>query len=106
MEKRDIHKKKRKLRRDLIAVSCHLKEGPREDGAKLFSEACSDKTRRNGHDLQQSKFWLGIRESSSAQGGPGTSILGDFHEQRALTLKLSLPEEKVGLYAHRRALPI
>lgn len=62
--------KKRRLRRDLIAISCHLKEGPREDGAKFFSEACSDKTRRNGYDLQQSKFSLSVRESSSALASP------------------------------------
>ena len=53
-----------------------------------------------------SKANSGSAESSSAQGGPGISILGDFHEQHALTLKLSLPEQEVGLYAHWRALPI
>lgn len=47
---------------DLIAISCHLKGGPREDGAKLFSETCSDKTIRNGHNLKQSKVWLSVRE--------------------------------------------
>lgn len=64
-------------------------------------------TRQEGMVMISAKQILAQRkESSSAWGSPGISILADFHEQHALAWKLSLPEQDVGLDAHWRALPI
>lgn len=48
---------------DLATVSCHLKEGYREDGDSLFSEGHTEKTRGNRQKLQQGKFWLDIKKN-------------------------------------------
>jgi len=43
---------KRRLGGDLINVYKYLKEGCKEDGARLCSEVPRDRTRNNGHRLK------------------------------------------------------
>ena len=47
---------KRRLRRDLTNVYKYLKCGSQRDMANLFSAACGDRSRGNGHKLEHRKF--------------------------------------------------
>ncbi|KAK4812334.1 hypothetical protein QYF61_017111 [Mycteria americana] len=53
---------KRRLQRDLTAAFQYLKGAYKKDGDRLFSRACSDRTRGNGFKLKEGRFRLNIRK--------------------------------------------
>ena len=53
---------KRRLRRDLIAAFPYIKGAYKKDGEKLFTKACSDRTRDNGFKLKEGRVRLDIRK--------------------------------------------
>jgi len=54
---------KRRLRGDLRNASKYLKSGCQEDGARLFPVVPRDRTRGNGHKLEQRKLHLNMRKN-------------------------------------------
>jgi len=51
---------KRRLQRDLTSAFQYLKGAYKKDGDKLFSRACSNRTRGNGFKLKGGRFRLDI----------------------------------------------
>ncbi|KAK4828808.1 hypothetical protein QYF61_000865 [Mycteria americana] len=53
---------KRRLQEDLIAVFQYLKGSYKKGGERLFTKACSDRTRGRGFKLKEGRFRLDIRK--------------------------------------------
>jgi len=55
---------KRRLQGGLIEDFLYIKGTYKKDGNKLFTKACSDRTRGNGFKLKEGRFRLDIRKKS------------------------------------------
>ncbi|KAK4824299.1 LOW QUALITY PROTEIN: hypothetical protein QYF61_013044 [Mycteria americana] len=58
----------RRLRGDLIVEFQYLNGAYKKDGERLFTEACSDKTRGNSFKLKEDRFRLDIRKKFFTNG--------------------------------------
>ena len=56
---------KRTFRGDPIAAFQYLKGAYKKAGERLFTRACSDRTRRNGFKLKEGRFRLDVRQKFS-----------------------------------------
>ncbi|KAK4813831.1 hypothetical protein QYF61_001835 [Mycteria americana] len=54
---------KRRLQEDLIVAFQYLKGAYKKDGDRLFSRACSDRTRGDGFKLKEGRFRVDIRKT-------------------------------------------
>ncbi|KAK4826356.1 hypothetical protein QYF61_007950 [Mycteria americana] len=52
----------RRLQGDLIAAFQYIKGAHKKDGERLFTKACSDRTRGNGFKLEKGRFSLDMRK--------------------------------------------
>lgn len=57
-----LQPEKEKAQRDLNKDYKFLKGGCKKDRARLFSELSSDRTRGNGHRMEQEMLYLNIRK--------------------------------------------
>jgi len=53
----------RSLRRDLISADKYLKGGCQVDGARLFSEMPTGRTKGNGYKVEHRKFHMNMRNN-------------------------------------------
>ena len=53
---------KRRLQGNLIGAFQYIKEAYKKDRERLFTKACSDRTRGNGYKLKEGRFRLDIRK--------------------------------------------
>ncbi|KAK4826834.1 hypothetical protein QYF61_011642 [Mycteria americana] len=53
---------KRRLRGDLLVAFQYLKGADKKDGDRVFSRACSNRTRGNGFKLKEGRFRLDLRK--------------------------------------------
>ena len=53
--------KKRRIRGDLLASIQYIKVASKKDGERLFTKACSDRTRGNSFKLKEGRCRLNIR---------------------------------------------
>jgi len=60
--RRGVNLEKRRLQGDLTVAFQYLKGANKKDGDKLFSKACSNRTRGNGFKLREGRFNLDIRK--------------------------------------------
>ena len=88
---------RRRLPGDLIVVFQYLNGAYKKDGDKLFSKACSDRTRSNCFKLKEGRSRLDIRKKLfySERGGR-CSIPGNIQGQ------VGQGSEQPDLGAHRR----
>ncbi|KAK4827216.1 hypothetical protein QYF61_015244 [Mycteria americana] len=59
---------KRRLQGDLIVAFQCIKEAYKKDRERLFTKACSDRTRSNSFKLKESRFRLDIRKKNYDEG--------------------------------------
>ena len=59
---------KRRVQGYLIGIFRYLKGANKKDGEKLFTRACSDRTRGNSFKLKEGRFRLDIRKKFFTMG--------------------------------------